>query len=80
MNADRAGLFAIGERREQISQLGVGALRGDEPLDVIAPVPGGAVGQVSASRGMAERKAPGLRVGKAKSGRTPNPPGFRREY
>jgi hypothetical protein len=39
VDADRARLLAIGERREQISELGVGAMRGDEPFDVMTPVP-----------------------------------------
>ena len=39
VDADRAGLVAIGERHEQISQLGVGALRGDETGDVVVPIP-----------------------------------------
>jgi hypothetical protein len=39
VDANRASLFAIGERHEQISEFGVGAMCGDEPLDVVAPVP-----------------------------------------
>ena len=39
MDADRAGLLAIGERHEQIGQLCVGTPRRDETGDVIAPMP-----------------------------------------
>ena len=36
MDADRARLFAIGERHEQIGQLGVGTMHGAELLDASA--------------------------------------------
>jgi len=39
VDAERARLLAIGEGHEQLGQLGVGAMRGDEPLDIVAPVP-----------------------------------------
>ena len=39
VDAERARRLAIGERRQQVRQPGVGAMRGDEPLDAIAPVP-----------------------------------------
>ena len=38
MDAERARLLAIGKRRQKAGQLGVRAMRSDEPLDVIAPV------------------------------------------
>jgi len=36
VDADRARLFAIGERHEQIGQFGVGAVRGVLPRTVLA--------------------------------------------
>jgi hypothetical protein len=40
VDAGRARLLTIGEGHEQIGQLGVGAVRDDEPRDIVAPVPG----------------------------------------
>jgi hypothetical protein len=39
VDADRAGLLAVGEGRQEVGQPGVGAVGGDEPLDVVAPAP-----------------------------------------
>jgi hypothetical protein len=39
MDAERARLLSIGERHQQVGQLGVGAMRGDEAGDVVASVP-----------------------------------------
>jgi hypothetical protein len=39
VGADRARLLAVGERLQEVGQLGVGAMRSDEALDVKAPVP-----------------------------------------
>ena len=39
IDAERARLLAIGERHQEFGQLGVGAMRGDEPGDVVAPMP-----------------------------------------
>jgi len=47
VDADRAGLVAVGERHEQIGQLGVGAVRGDETGDIVATVPAAPLGSRS---------------------------------
>jgi hypothetical protein len=91
VDAERARLLAVREDHLEVGPLNVGAVRGDEALDIAAPSrPDGSQTRVSVgsrpwarvmkSRGMAERKAPGLRAGKARSGAHPNPPGLRREY
>jgi hypothetical protein len=39
VDAERARLLAIGEGHQELGQLGVGAVRGDEARDIVAPVP-----------------------------------------
>lgn len=38
-DTDRARVLTIGERRQKVRQLDVGAVRGNEPLDIAAPSP-----------------------------------------
>jgi hypothetical protein len=38
VDAERTRLGAVGERRQEIRELGVGAMRSDKPLDVVASI------------------------------------------